>query len=448
MSNNTQVAPFEAARQPKKPETIASLLGEDRYKKRFEQVLGERAPQFISSILSLGATMHDVEPRSVLASAAIAASLNLPVNPTLGFAWIVPYKKNGVKFGQFQCGYKGLIQLAQRTGAYRSMNAEAVNAEVYKGRNKVGEPVIDWEALDETKPVAGYVFAFEMINGFEKVCYWSKEKVERHAQRYSQAYRGGYDTPWKTDFDRMALKTVVANELRRWGMLSVELQGAFAEDHAIHRDIDAPAEFPDAADEITRPKFDDEKAEAAAGLAPAEAPKTAPAAEAPKSEAPKRGRKKTEEAAPVQQSPTPSPTEHRPATETGARIETPDCVSSGLGGQTPPASNTGAGGDLLTTPYRSLQDLMTHSQVTEPELIVVCKQRGLMEPTQEELRQLADAKLADLAEMWPAVAGQVRINRRSGSTAGQVVRGLECTKGGKQLTTGLSHARKTDENKS
>lgn len=399
--NNTQVAPFEAARQPAKAETLASLLAQDKYRNRFEQVLGERAPQFISSILSLGATLSDVEPRSVLASAAIAASLNLPINPSLGFAWIVPYKKNGVKFGQFQCGARGLIQLAQRTGAYGSMNAEAVNAEVYKGRNKVGEPIIDWDAMDEAKPVVGYVFAFEMINGFTKICYWSKEKVQRHAQRYSQSYRGGFDSPWKDNFDRMAIKTVVANELRRWGMMSVELQGAFAEDHAIHRDIDAPAEFPDAMDEITRPKFEadekaEERAESDAGLAPA----TLRTGQSQTAEAPRRGRPKKEAAAPAaQQSPTPSPAD-RPVPESGARIET-DSVEQ------PPA-----GGELFASPaFLQLKDLMAHSQVTQAELVVVCKQRGLMEPGQEELRDLSDHKLADIAEMWPAVAGQIRINR-------------------------------------
>ncbi len=405
--SNTQVAPFEAARQPAKVETLASLLAQDKYRKRFEQVLGARAPQFMSSILSLGAAMNDVEPRSVLASAAIAASLDLPINPNLGFAWIVPYKKNGVKFGSFQLGAKGIIQLAQRTGAYAGMNAEAVNAEVYKGRNEIGEPIIDWDAIDEAKPIAGYVFAIKMTNSFTKVCYWSKQKVEKHAARYSQAYRGGFDSPWKDSFDRMAIKTVVANELRRWGMLSVELQGAFAEDHAIHRDLDTPAEFPDASDEISRPKFDDEKAEAAAGLAPQQT--TTPAqttAPAPAAEAPKRGRPKKSAEAPAPAAAAP-PVAQVPVAETPAPPTQPPPAAQGA------SEPSTAGGELFASPaHQQLRNLMTHSQVTEPELIAVCKQRGLMEPSQEELRQLSDQKLTDLAEMWPAVAGQIRINRR------------------------------------
>ena len=413
MSTN-QVTPFEAARQP---ETLASLLGQDKYKKRFEQVLGTRAPQFISSILSLGATMADVEPRSVLASAAIAASLDIPINPNLGFAWIVPYKKNGVKYGSFQLGAKGIIQLAQRTGAYAGMNAEPVNAEVYKGRNEIGEPIIDWDAIDETKPIAGYVFAFKMINGFTKVCYWSKQKVERHAQRYSQSFRGGFDSPWKDSFDRMAVKTVVANELRRWGMLSVELQGAFAEDNSVRRDLDAPAEFPDASDEIMRPKFDenadaadakataaDAQAEAAAGLAPASPP--AQAAAAPPAQQPRRGRKKAAEAQPGA-----NPAEVQTAAPAPVHPVTPAQTTQPASTVTAAPAQPALLG-LAGEPYNLLRQLMANSQITDAEMIRLCKHRGLMTAQQEELLQLADEKIQDLVESWPAVAGQVRIDRR------------------------------------
>lgn len=145
---------------------------------------------------------------------------------------------------------------------------------------------------------------------------------------------------------------------------------------------------------ITRPKFDeadkaDEKAEAAAGLAPAQAP-----------EPPKRGRPKKEAAA--------------PATQPAAK-ESPTAPQQPA--ETPPAQpqpTPSAGGELLSSPaYGTLRDLMSHSQVTEAELFAVCKQRGLMEPGQEELRDLSDHKLAGIAEMWPAVAGQIRINRTS-----------------------------------
>lgn len=442
----TTPAPFQ--NQPAERETLQGLLKQDRYKNRFEQVLGDRAPQFISSILSLGATLHDVEPRSILASAAVAASLNLPINPTLGFAWIVPYKRNGVKYGQFQIGYKGITNLAQRTGAYASMNAEPVNAEVYKGRNKVGEPIIDWDALDETKPVAGYVFAFEMINGFAKVCYWSKEKVERHAQRYSQAYRGGYETPWKTDFDRMAIKTVVSNELRRWGMLSVELQGAFAADQTIRTDLDAPAEYPDPIDVIATPKFDgDEKAEAAAGLAPLQQQQQPPPQATATVSQPQKPARKGRADAPKQPDPQsaagqvnvaaalagqPAPTSPTPASPTPQPPTAPSNLPPTTSEQQPPpaAAPTEAqpqpqtaeaqptGGDLFgaggpSAAYTHLTGLLEARQLTQPEVVAICKRRGLMTGDQDDLVQMSDAKLTQLASGIEQLAAAIRIDRKS-----------------------------------
>src|SRR5947207_812268 len=106
-------------------ETLQSLVKQPAYSERFRQVLGDRAPQFVSSLLQIGNSLYDVEPRSILAAAMTAAALDLPINPNLGFAWIVPYKTGGVKVAQFQMGSKGFIQLALRTGQYRRMNARA-----------------------------------------------------------------------------------------------------------------------------------------------------------------------------------------------------------------------------------------------------------------------------------------------------------------------------------
>lgn len=215
------------------PETLAVLIRQPAYADRFKEVLGDRAGQFVSSVLSVGATMKDVEPRSIISSAMIAASLDLPVNKNLGFAWIVPYMEKGVKRAQFQMGYKGFIQLALRTGQYSRMNARPVNAEAFQGYDEIGEPIIDWSKLDETKEEVGYVFAWKLTNGFTKVCYWTVEKVEAHAMRYSQAYRKGYDTPWKTHKRDMSIKTVVKIELSRWGVLSIQFQNAVDADQGV-----------------------------------------------------------------------------------------------------------------------------------------------------------------------------------------------------------------------
>lgn len=402
---STQVTPFEAA---SKPETLQDLLKKDAYRNRFDQVLGERAPQFISSILSLGSTMKDVEPRSVIAAAAIAASLNLPIDKNLGFAWIIPYSKNGRKLASFQMGYHGLINLAQRTAAYERLNAEAINAEAYKGRDNVGEPIIDWDLVDPEKPVAGYVFAFKMINGFVKIAYWSKKKVEAHAKQYSQSYRGGYDSPWKTHPDQMALKTVIANELRRWGMLSVEMQGAFARDHSMQRDIDAPAEFPEAADEIARPVIDGQAqvvdkssnntaSESEAGFAPVQpAPKQPKAKPAPK----------------VEPAPTPEPPDPNPVPYPELEPE-PAQTQQAAEMFSDPETQAEEGHQVSTdTPYDIAVALMAKDKITEAEVMALLKRKKFTAETTEELMQVADRVLIDMAKNWAMVSAQVRIDRK------------------------------------
>lgn len=392
MSN--QVTPFQQAQQP---ETLQSLLRQDAYQKRFQQVLGDRAGQFIGSIISVGNTMPDVEPRSILASAAIAASLDLPIDKNLGFAWIIPYRKGDRKYAQFQIGYKGYIQLALRTAQYSRMNAQLVNAEALNGYDSVGEPVIDWTKLDDTKPAVGYVFAFRLVNGFTKTAYWSKEKVEAHAKRYSQSYRSGFDSPWKSNPDQMGLKTVIGNELRHWGILSVEMQSAMREDQGIHVDVDSEVLYPETGDEITGPKFDrtadpkeDTKQLAAAGLAPAEHPPT---------QTEKRKRARREPAA----APAPAPTPEASTQSTPPPAQT----------ATPPATPSApVSGSLFSQSYNQLMGCMQQSGITGPEVIRLCKHRGLMTGQQEELLQLSDAVLEDLVNMWPSVASQIRLDRR------------------------------------
>ena len=240
MSNDNTAVATRADR-----ETLDAILKRPAYLDRFKEVLGERAPQFCSSILSVGRTMPDVEPKSIVAAAMIAATLDLPIEKNLGFAWIVAYKDGGTKYAQFQMGYKGYVQLAQRTGRYQRMNACPVNEEALDGFDEVGEPKINFEKLDPAKPAVGYFFGWKLTNGFVKMCYWSREKVVEHAKKYSKAYKAAFDGPWKTEFDKMAQKTVVANELSDWGVLSVEWQKARKFDQAVVTDIDAEAKYVD-----------------------------------------------------------------------------------------------------------------------------------------------------------------------------------------------------------
>ena len=229
-----------------RPQSVKEFLSLPAYKSRFGEVLGQRAPQFMASLIQLtnDPYLARCEPKSVIASAMIAAVLDFPIEKSLGFAHIVPY--GGV--AQFQMAAKGYVQLALRSGQYQRLNAKPVNAEAFGGYDEVGEPRINWEALDETKPTVGYVVAWRLTNGFTKIAYWPKSKVEAHAAQFSQAYKKKkMDSPWFTNFDKMALKTVVMNELRAWGVLSVQMQTAMKHDMGAQRDVEAEVEYVDGA---------------------------------------------------------------------------------------------------------------------------------------------------------------------------------------------------------
>lgn len=211
---------------------LRALLDKDAYRKRFAEILDKRAPQFMASIVNVvSATpaLAECDKSSIIGSCIIAATLDLPIEKSLGFAYVVPYK--GV--ATFQLGYKGLIQLALRSGQYAGMKEAMVNAEAFKGYDDIGEPIIDWAVLDESEEPVGYVFAWRTINGFKKIVYWSRDKVEKHARRYSRTW-GNANSTWTTNFDAMALKTVIRAALSKYGILSVELQrGLVAEEQEV-----------------------------------------------------------------------------------------------------------------------------------------------------------------------------------------------------------------------
>lgn len=222
----------------KKKLTIAKLLEEPGIKRRFEETLDKKAPQFMSSIINLvkNTGLKKADPMSVLSSAMIAATLDLPVDHNLGFAWIIPYKDQA----QFILGYKGYIQLALRTGQYKNINA----IPVYEGQLKKWNPLteeIELEFEDQTSDVViGYAATFELINGFRKTVYWSKDKVIKHKNKFSKS---GY--VWNQNFDAMALKTLLRNLLSKWGILSIDMQRAAIADE------NPQAQFnPDDEDEI------------------------------------------------------------------------------------------------------------------------------------------------------------------------------------------------------
>lgn len=206
--------------------SLAGCLNNNTVKRKFEEVLGKKANGFISSLLSLTNStpaLQQADPKTVLSAAMTAATLDLPINPNLGFAYIVPYRsKNGMQ-GQFQMGYKGFNQLAMRTGQYKTINVSAV----YEGEIKSIDPFTgDIERGEkESDKIIGYVAYFKMINGFEKYLYMTIEELEAHGKKYSQAYRSGKDCLWKSNFDSMAKKTVLKLLISKYGIMSIEMLG-------------------------------------------------------------------------------------------------------------------------------------------------------------------------------------------------------------------------------
>jgi len=217
---------------------LETLLSRVDVKRRFEEILGKKAPAFISSIISAtkaNPQLKVCDPHSILSSAVVAATLDLPINPSLGFAHMVPYSGKA----QFQLGWKGFVQLAIRTGQYKTMNA----AEVYEGELKswnrvTGEIDIDLNGK-KSDTVIGYVAFFKLINGFEKYHYMTMAEVTAHAKRYSKSF-GSQAGQWHLNFNVMALKTVIKLLLSKYGILSVDMQKALQADQAIV--VETPAQ--------------------------------------------------------------------------------------------------------------------------------------------------------------------------------------------------------------
>lgn len=206
---------------------MKSLVNSDSVKARLENLIGKSSGTFMASVLDLYTSdgyLQKCEPSAVLGECMKAAALQLPISKSLGLAYVIPYGSTPT----FLLSYRGLIQLAQRSGAYRFLNADCVfegqtvKVEPLSGMVEIsGEPVSD--------KVIGYYAYFKLTNGFEKCIYWSKERVENHAKRYSKAFNRA-DSPWKTQFDAMALKTVLKQLISKYGPMSIEISRALESD--------------------------------------------------------------------------------------------------------------------------------------------------------------------------------------------------------------------------
>lgn len=203
----------------KEAKTLKGMLEMPAYKNKFNEMLGKKAAGFMSSIIAVtnnNKYLAKANPATVIGAAAQAAMLDLPINQSLGFAYIVPYGSEA----QFQLGYKGYIQLAQRSGQYVDIGAKTV----YEGELEYENRLLDKFKFGERTgdKVIGYLAYFRLTNGFEKMLFMELDEMIAHAKKYSKNYKGGTDKWGLTDFDTMAEKTVLKRLLSKYGPLSIE----------------------------------------------------------------------------------------------------------------------------------------------------------------------------------------------------------------------------------
>ena len=237
----TQVAAQKAGTPATTPNVTAlvnTFLDRDGLRKRFDELLGKRSPQFISSIVSMVNADQKMQqafyeaPMTVIQSALKAATFDLPIDQNLGYAYIVPFKnwkkdlKKSVMEASFILGWKGMHQLALRTGAYKTINVVDIREGELKKYDRLTEEVdidfIEDEADREQKPVIGYVGYYRLVNGAEKTVYMSVKQIENHEKKFRKGDYMGWG--WQNDWDAMARKTVYRILIGKWGVMSIDYQ--------------------------------------------------------------------------------------------------------------------------------------------------------------------------------------------------------------------------------
>lgn len=233
--NETQIVTKSQNQKPAL--TIQKLVASDAIIKSAERTLGNKGQQFLTSVLALAnsnAKIAECDPMTTYNACLTAATLDLPINQNLGFAYIVPFKNNSKKRmeAQFQMGYKGFIQLAIRSGKFESMNVREVRADELLGLDEMsGEPKFKFN-LNSNEKIIGYMAYFKLTSGFQKIHFMTIEELESHAKKYSQTYKQGFGV-WKDNFESMAQKTVLKLLLSKYAPLSTEMAKAIEEDQKV-----------------------------------------------------------------------------------------------------------------------------------------------------------------------------------------------------------------------
>ena len=259
MENNKQTQAV-AQQQPKPVDLLKSVIRAESVQQQFQNALGKHKDEFVASLIDLytgDPQLQRCKPQAVVAEALRAATMRLALNKALGFAYIIVFN-NSVKdpaTGQwmkvptptFVPGYKGYIQLAMRTGQYRTINADMVYEGELRNVDKLSG-TIAFDGEKKSDKVVGYFCYFELLNGFSKVLYMSVEDMAKYALRYSPSFKGkekptfdalvkqaqsgqvSNEVGWKGNFKDMALKTVIRRLLSKYGYLSIEMMNVIAKD--------------------------------------------------------------------------------------------------------------------------------------------------------------------------------------------------------------------------
>lgn len=234
----------QLAKKDQKPKFTA-VINSDGYKRMINNTLGDprRAARFVTAVTSAVSTnpaLSECDASTIVSAGLLGEGLNLSPSPQLGQYYLVPFKdrKNGRTVCQFQLGYKGYIQLAIRSGQYKKLNVLPIKEGELVSFDPLDEDIevrlIEDENQREKAQTIGYYAMFEYTNGFKKAIYWSREKMESHAEKYSMGYkaRKGF-TFWEKDFDAMACKTMLRQLISKWGIMSIEMQKAIEGDMGV-----------------------------------------------------------------------------------------------------------------------------------------------------------------------------------------------------------------------
>jgi recombination protein RecT len=244
--NNLERSPIQSFKE---------IMNSEYVKKRFMEVMGEKSTAFLASILNAvqkNPELAKCDTQTILSSAMVAATLDLPIDSNLGFSAIVPYNtkrkdKNGkeywVALAQFQIMYKGFIQLALRSGQYKTINVAPVYEDEFESYDIITGDIIihpvegGYRYQEIEEKIIGYAAFFRLLNGYERIEYWSVKKLEAHGKKYSKSF-DNKNGLWKKNPHAMYAKTVLKNTLSKWGILSVSMQNAIAADQAVIKAFD------------------------------------------------------------------------------------------------------------------------------------------------------------------------------------------------------------------